>query len=200
MHICLTSAGARVASPSCRDGSASSKSPRRELRDGLPASSILERRPDVSLSGIDVLLQPHATIPVELYDEKSITYSAHSFGTALFVDVLHHTIDPLAPLSEGSRVARDCIIVKDHNRDKLAAAAVLRFMDWIGNARHGVVLPYNYWPERRWRSAFAELGFSIGEYRQNLGLYPPPDKWIFDGSLHFISRLEVNSVGSAITG
>jgi SAM-dependent methyltransferase len=160
--------------------------------DGLLASSILEKRPDVSLSGTDVLLQPHATIPVELYDGKSIPYPDHSFGTVLFVDVLHHTTDPLALLREGGRVARDCIIVKDHNRDNLAAAAVLRFMDWMGNARHGVVLPYNYWPERRWRAAFAELGFTVGEYRHNLGLYPPPAKWIFDGSLHFIARLHVN--------
>ena len=95
--------------------------------DGLLASSILERRPDVSLSGIDVLLQPHATIPVELYDGKSIPYPDHSFGTVLFVDVLHHTTDPLALLREGSRVARDCIIVKDHNRDSLAAAASIAF-------------------------------------------------------------------------
>ena len=89
-------------------------------------------------------------------------------------------------------MARDCIIVKDHNRDNLAAAAVLRFMDWMGNARHGVILPYNYWPEQRWRVAFAELGFTVGEYRHNLGLYPMPAKWIFDGPLHFIARLHVN--------
>ena len=65
----------------------------------------------------------------------------------LFVEVLHHTTDPLALPRESSRVARDCIIIKDHHLDNLAAAAVLRFMDWMGNARHGVILPYNYWPE-----------------------------------------------------
>ncbi len=161
--------------------------------DGLLASSILEKRPDVSLSGIDILVQPHAQIPVELYDGKLIPYPDHSFETVLFVDVLHHTNDPLALLREGGRVARDCIIVKDHNRDSPGAAAVLRFMDWIGNSRHGIVLPYNYWSEQRWRSTFTELGFTITEYRQNLGLYPPPAKWIFDGSLHFISRLGVNA-------
>ena len=160
--------------------------------DGLLASSILERRPDVSLSGIDVLLQPHATIPVELYDGKSIPYPDHSFGTVLFVDVLHHTTDPLALLRREPRGPRLHNRQGSQPRQSRSRTAVLRFMDWMGNARHRVVLPYNYWPERRWRSAFAELGFSIGEYRQNLGLYPLPAKWIFDGSLHFISRLDVN--------
>ena len=161
--------------------------------DGLLASLILEKRPDVSISGIDVLVQPHAQIPVELYDGRSIPHPDRSFETVLFVDVLHHTDDPVALLREGSRVARDCIIVKDHNRDSLTASALLRFMDWLGNSRNGVVLTYNYWPQRRWRSTFAELGFTIIEQRQNLGLYPAPAKWIFDGSLHFISRLGVNA-------
>ena len=161
--------------------------------DGLLASLILEKRPDVSLSGIDILVQRHARVPVKLYDGRLIPYPDQSFETVLFVDVLHHTEDPLALLWEGRRVARDCIIVKDHNRDSLAAAAILRFMDWLGNSRHGIVLTYNYWPEQRWRSTFAELGFAITDYRQNLGLYPPPAKWIFDGSLHFISRLGLNA-------
>jgi SAM-dependent methyltransferase len=166
--------------------------------DGLLASSILEKRPDVSLSGIDILVQPHAQISVGLYDGKLIPYPEHSFDAVLFVDVLHHTEDPLALLREGGRVSRDCIIVKDHNRNSLAAAAVLRFMDWMGNSRHGIALPYNYWAKQRWLSTFAELGFTITEYRQNLGLYPPPVKWIFDGSLHFISQLRVNGMSAVV--
>ena len=39
------------------------------------------------------------------------------------------------------------IVLKDHTRNGLFSGSTLRFMDWVGNARHGVRLPYNYWPE-----------------------------------------------------
>jgi hypothetical protein len=75
--------------------------------------------------------------------------------------------------------------------DGLLAYARLRFMDWVGNARHGVVLPYNYWPERRWRDAFADLRLTTQDWRSELGLYPPPASIVFGHGLHFIATLGV---------
>jgi hypothetical protein len=66
-------------------------------------------------------------------------------------------------------------------------------MDWIGNAPHGVALTYDYWPARRWRAVFAEVGLRVADYRSRLGLYPIPANWLFERNLHFISRLEVPS-------
>ncbi|MFQ5974559.1 MAG: SAM-dependent methyltransferase, partial [Alphaproteobacteria bacterium] len=62
---------------------------------------------------------------------------------------------------------------------------------WVGNASHGVPLPYNYWPERRWRDAFKRIGLTPSIWLSNLKLYPPPAAWLFDRSLHFIARLEL---------
>jgi hypothetical protein len=57
---------------------------------------------------------------------------------------------------------------------------------------HSVVLPYNYWSQEKWLNAFETLGLTIGIWNKNLGLYPPPASWIFERSLHFIARLELN--------
>ena len=109
----------------------------------------------------------------------------------MFVDVLHHTRDPQALLREARRVARRSLIIKDHARDGVAAGPTLRFMDWGGNARHGVALPYNYWPRWRWDDAFRRLGLTVESWDRDLCLYPPPAHWLFDRSLHFTTRLDI---------
>lgn len=163
--------------------------------DGLIDKLILEERPDISLEGIDVALRPKVHLPTVSFDGKVIPHRDKSFDAVIFVDVLHHTVDPTILIEEARRVARKCILIKDHNRSGFAAGPILRFMDWIGNAPHGVILTYNYWPEQRWREVFAEFGLKVTEYRTKLGLYPAPARWIFERSLHFVARLEVTSAG-----
>jgi SAM-dependent methyltransferase len=159
--------------------------------DGSIDKLILASRPDISIRGIDILVRDSVQIPVSRYDGRSFPYPDKSFDTVIFVDVLHHTEEPMVLLKEACRVGRKSIIIKDHNRDGFAAAPILRFMDWIGNAPHGVVLTYNYWSQSRWQSAFEELGLSVDEYCTRLGLYPAPASWVFERGLHFVSRLEV---------
>jgi hypothetical protein len=109
----------------------------------------------------------------------------------MFVDVLHHTEDPTILLSEAKRVARKFILIKDHRRNGLLAGSTLRFMDWIGNAHHGVVLTYNYWPRDLWKQSFSELNLKENYWKQDLRLYPVIANWIFGRSLHFIARLDL---------
>ena len=78
---------------------------------------------------------------------------------------------------------------KDHTMNGLFAYETLRFMDWVGNAHHGVALPYNYWPEEKWRACFASLGMTTEEWVSRLDLYPAPFGHIFDRGLHFIARV-----------
>ncbi len=157
--------------------------------DGRIGWLISAARPDLEISGIDVLLRPHASIPTTLFDGSTIPFPDGAFDTAMFVDVLHHTEDPMILLREARRVARRAIVIKDHCRDGFLADTTLRFMDWVGNARHGVALPFNYWPEERWRLAAAELGLIRETWRADLGLYAFPMSLVFERGLHFVTRL-----------
>ncbi len=157
--------------------------------DGRIAHWVAEKRPQLEITGIDILVRPQTWIPVQAFDGVTLPLADQSVDVAMFVDVLHHTTDPMVLLREAKRVARQAILIKDHCRNGLLAGPTLRFMDWVGNAHHGVVLPYNYWSEARWRSAFAELGLRLDAWTQDVPLYPWPGSWVFGRRLHYVARL-----------
>lgn len=159
--------------------------------DGLIAKRILARRPDLQLRGLDVFIRPHTHVPVDPFDGVTLPCADRSIDCVMFVDVLHHTPDPAQLLREAARVARRAIVLKDHTCEGLLARPTLRLMDWVGNARHGVVLPYNYWTLAQWRQAFAKLRLHQANWRDRLKLYAFPLNLLFERQLHFITRLEV---------
>lgn len=160
--------------------------------DGFLARLLAQRRQDVRLRGLDVLVREKTYIPVQAFNGQTIPFGDASFDIVMLVDILHHAENPTELLKEAKRVARRSILIKDHTCDGVFAWQTLRFMDRVGNARYGVALPHTYWPKRTWLEAFASLGLTIGEWRQRLGLYPWPANWVFERSLHFIARLDVH--------
>jgi len=158
--------------------------------DGLLASRIMAARPDVRISGADVLARPHSHIPVQLFDGVRLPFADRSFDVVMLVDVLHHASAQDALLREVARVARRGVLIKDHVLAGPLAWRTLAFMDWVGNARHGVALPYAYWTAERWREGFARAGLRESARRESLGLYPWPASLVFERRLHFIALLE----------
>ena len=156
--------------------------------DGTIASLIAAESGATFIQGIDVLARPTPRIPVQVFDGNNIPYADDSFDVALLVDVVHHASEPMVLLREVARVART-ILIKDHFRDGLFASATLRFMDWVGNERHGVALPYNYWKSAQWQDALEASGLSIQEMKTKFGLYPGIASWVFGRNLHFMARL-----------
>lgn len=170
--------GARVLDVGCGDGQI----------DRLITERTQSR---IAIEGIDVLVRQDARIPVKPFNGSVIPHPDASFDAVMFVDVLHHTNDPLTLLREALRVTKPdgAIVLKDHTMNGPLARATLRFMDRVGNARHGVVLPYNYWTKQQWLNALDSLDLKIETWIKNVGLYPFPANLIFGRSLHFVAKL-----------
>jgi SAM-dependent methyltransferase len=157
--------------------------------DGAIDCLIAQQLPGATIEGIDVLVRPEARIPVKPFDGLHIPFADASFDAVMLIDVLHHASEPIALLREAARVGKT-VLIKDHLREGLFAVATLRFMDWVGNAPHGVRLPYNYWSASQWEEALRALSLKRSETKHVLGLYPPPASWIFERNLHFVGRFE----------
>jgi SAM-dependent methyltransferase len=131
--------------------------------------------------------------PVTHFDGANLPFERHGFDIVMFVDVLHHTNDPMVLLGEAIRVARKAIVLKDHVLQGMLSGTRLKFMDYVGNARHGVALPFNYWTRQQWLEAETRLGLRQKQEIRNLKLYPWPADYIFGANLHFIARYDLPS-------
>lgn len=160
--------------------------------DGLLAGLIGQLRKDIYISGVDVLLRENTHFPITQFDGENLPFPDNSFDAVMFVDILHHTTDAMILLREAKRVATDCILIKDHTRNGFLAESTLRFMDFIGNAKHGVNLPYNYWSEEQWRAALVKLDLSEESWKKRLELYGSVADLVFGRNLHFVAKLKLN--------
>ncbi len=105
--------------------------------DGWLARLMQDRRGDLAIRGIDVLLFviPH-TFPWESFDGVMIPADDKSVDVVMFVDVLHHTDDPMVLLTEAAMSrSPGHVVIKDHlPRGLRWPVRPSRFMDSIGNA------------------------------------------------------------------
>jgi SAM-dependent methyltransferase len=163
--------------------------------DGTLGALVAQQCENVVLEGFDVMIRQHTVIPVHEFDGQRMPVEDASADVVLFVDVLHHTQDPMILLREAVRVARRSIVIKDHRMSRLGAKPLLRLMDWVGNRPDNVVLPYNYWPEKRWRETWDGLGLKVEHYQTDFGLYPWPATLLFEKGLHFLAKLSPRGMG-----
>jgi len=160
------------------------------------AVAVMRSRPDVTIQGVDVFVRGETAIPVTAFDGLTLPFENESFDCAMLIDVLHHTDDPAELLSEAARVSTKGIILKDHYRDPLLGRLRLRLMDWVGNASHGVRLPYNYLSKAEWNNIWQKLGLRPQAINEDIPLYPIPLSMMFGTGLHLVAFLTKNSVSA----
>jgi SAM-dependent methyltransferase len=158
--------------------------------DGQLAASLREKRPDITIEGLDVLKREKTWIPVRAFDGMTIPHETASVDVVMFIDVLHHVYEPFHLLREAVRVSRGAIVIKDHLCDGWLAGPTLRFMDRIGNTRYGVAVPDNYWRMNQWETTFHALALKPVVWRHDLQLYPRLLDLFFGRTLHFLTKLE----------
>lgn len=151
---------------------------------GEMAYSLNCLRPALHVSGVDTYIRDKSFFPIAPYDGLNLPFLDDAVDVVMLIDVLHHCDDPVLVLKECVRVSRKWILVKDHISDGTVSNLKLRFMDWVGNRAHGVVLPYNYLSSGAWADAIKQCDLTICDSRKNLDLYPGIFNYIFGGRLH----------------
>lgn len=157
--------------------------------DGLFATILSRLRPDLDITGAEMMPRASCRIPVQGFDGEHLPFGDGHFDACLLIDVLHHTTSPAVLLRETARVSRGHVLLKDHNRSGCAAQSTLRFMDIVGNRRHGVPLPFHYLSPAEWSQLLGEIDLEVAESDPLSRLYPFPASLIFGRRLHFMALL-----------
>ncbi len=158
--------------------------------DGRLAAKILRLRDDIQIRGVDVLIREGTAIEVQPLDGDRLPFADHEFDACLLVDVIHHATNPDQLIQEVCRVSSRYVIVKDHDCQGFAAQATLEFMDRMGNQRHGVAIPGNYFTPRQWHDFIERHRMRVLKRIERLSLYPLPLRWFFERKLHFLELWE----------
>jgi SAM-dependent methyltransferase len=158
--------------------------------DGTIAKIVGQSVPGLTVSGAEYAPRPDCAIPCAGFDGLRLPFPDQSFDGCMFVDVLHHSRDPLAILRDAARVCRSFILIKDHLAESTLDHMTLRFMDWVGNRPHGVELPYNYLSGQQWQNLYHDAGLVEVQVEREVPIYPVPFSYIFGRQLHFIALLK----------
>ena len=156
---------------------------------GKISRMLAERNPKLSIEGIDILAQPHAEIPVKVFDGVKIPFENKTFDAVVFIDVLHHTDKHVQLSNEAFRVSKGPVIIKDHICENRFDFVVLAFMDWVGNRSLGIPSIHCYYSAAKWQQFFDEIGVTKLEKRPVYGLYPFPFSLVFERNKQVVFRL-----------
>lgn len=155
--------------------------------DGLLAKQVMELRPELRFTGVDIMLRPRSFIEIRVFDGQHLPAMNDEYDVVMFSDVLHHTNNQAQLLREAARVARDVVIVKDHLAENPLDHAVLRVMDYAGNRHSGVRLPYEYFSRQRWHQTAQEAGLSVSAWNDRPHIYSAPLSWAIGRDLHVLA-------------
>lgn len=159
--------------------------------DGAISKLIQNKNKEIKIVGIDVMERPTSSIIIELFDGENIPYHNDSFDCTMLIDVLHHVKNIKQLLTEAKRVSKNFILIKDHQYKSNLDLNVLKFMDYVGNKPHNIIINYNFLNEVEWNSMFDDLGLEVIRKKIKVPLYLFPFNILFGRKLHFICLLQI---------
>ena len=161
--------------------------------DGLISKKINAALPKLNYTGIDVMERPTCHINYVSFYGVNIPFQEKEFDAVQLIDVLHHTDNIEKVLKNAIKYTNKYVIIKDHIYLSKLDFQTLKFMDWIGNAPHGVKVIYNFQTEKKWEEIFRNNHLSKCFYNNQIKLYPKFANWIFGRKLHFITILNIKN-------
>lgn len=158
--------------------------------DGTVAQGIGAAIGASRLAGVDVLVRPHAAIPVTPYDGERLPFPDGAFEAVVLSDVLHHCASPVTVLREALRVAARVVAIKDHFRFGSLSGAILLAMDQVGNAGPGVLVRGTYFSAGEWIALVRDAGGRITGLEWPLRIHDLPFRLITQDRLQFAAKIE----------
>lgn len=128
---------------------------------GKLAERLLHNIPGLRFIGVDVHVLSAPRIPMVEGNGRRLPFGNDTFDCVMMVDVLHHDEHPKELLAEAKRVARHCVLIKDHYWENRLDLALLRYSDYIGNRLYGVKLPYTFLDLQSWHSLIRSYRLKI---------------------------------------
>jgi SAM-dependent methyltransferase len=153
--------------------------------DGWVARQLAETLAVREVRGVDVQLQPSASIAVERYDGTTLPLDDGSVDAVVLSDVLHHADDPDRLLREALRVARKAVAIKDHFAIGPLSRGVLWAMDVVGNAHSGVAVTGHYASPAQWRQRIEQAGGTLRALHWPLEIHDLPWRAVSRSELQF---------------
>ena len=161
--------------------------------DGLISKKINAKLPKLNFTGIDVMERPTCHINYVSFDGVNIPFQQKEFDAIQLIDVLHHTNNIEKVLDNAIKYTSKYIIIKDHIYSNQLDFQTLKFMDWIGNAPHGVKVIFNFQKENTWEKYFELFSLEKIYYNNKIKLYPTLANSIFGRKLHFVAILRIKN-------
>lgn len=148
------------------------------------------RNQTLKIVGLDVTPCKNADLQITSYDGSIIPYEDQHFDYVMLITVLHHTDDYVPILKEARRVAKNGIIILDHQYQSRLQWLTLAFIDWPGNVPFGVYTPFNFKKRTEWKELFNKVGLNEVIYNEKILMFGKWADFILGKNMHFVSILK----------
>jgi len=153
--------------------------------DGDMALKIIELKPQLNISGVDIQSHRPAKIKRTIFNGTNLPFPDKSFDAVMAIDVFHHKPNHLEDLLlEMKRVSKQYIIIKDHPSDSKFSYFLLCLWDWLANEPFGIKCPFNFLSSNSWSKLFNQCGLIVDK-KVTLN-----HKTYLNPKYHFVVRLK----------